>query len=96
MKVIKWVYNRKMQKIITWFLNQIKAQDFFAEKVSLTQNGEKDYRSKLGGCVSILAFAGLVLYGLLQMLNLYFNPVYNSLPVTIDYDYNMNIDVDWR
>ena len=69
-----------------WFLNQIKAQDYFANKVTLTQKGKKDFRSLIGGVVSIITCLSVVAYGLWQMHDLYFHPVYNSYPVTYDFD----------
>ena len=49
-----------------WLEKQIKAQDYFAEKVSLTQNGNKEFRSMCGGIVSILTCVLVVIYGLLN------------------------------
>ena len=69
------------------FLNTIKSQDYFAERVSLTQDGKTTYRSVIGGIVSIFICVSVVGYGLSQVLDLYFNPVYNALPITYDYDY---------
>ena len=69
------------------FLNTIKSQDYFAKRVSLTQDGKTTYRSACGGIVSIFTCVGVVGYGLSQVMDLYFNPVYNSLPITYDYDY---------
>ena len=85
------VYNRKKNKMCDWFKNQVKAQDYFAEKVTLTQGGNTEYRSLLGGCASILTCFGVVAYGYQHVLDLYFHPKYSQYPVTYDYDYGQTI-----
>ena len=82
--------------MFTWITNQIKAQDYFAERVSLTQKGNKDFKSFCGGLVSIITCASVFVYGLLRVLDLYCNPEYNSYPVTVDFDYDKVIKVDWQ
>ena len=72
----------------------VEAQDYFANKVTLTQGGVKDYQSKLGGCVSILTFLSVFVYGAMQIEDLYFHPVYNSYPVLYDYNYDKTVKWD--
>ena len=79
---------------LTWFENQIKAQDYFAEKVTLTQGGDKLHRSLCGGIASICTWIGVFVYGLMQVHDLYYHPDYNSFPVTYDFDYSKKIEVD--
>ena len=53
--------------MLDWTTNQIKLRDYFAEKVTFTINGKKDYRSFCGGVVSILTCAIIAVYGIVQI-----------------------------
>ena len=77
-----------------WTKKQKKAQDYFAEIVSLTQDGKRRYRSFCGGLVSIITCTAIFVYGLMQLHEIYYHPVYNSYPATVDYDYDKTVKWD--
>ena len=62
----------------------------------MTHGGRDAFRTLIGGLVSILTVGIIIAYGCREMFKEYYNPVYNQLPTTFDFNYKKTIDMDWR
>ncbi len=77
-----------MSGLLQWFMENVRKQDYFAMKVTLTFKGEKAYKSFCGGVVTIVVFAAIIAQTIYQMHSCQKNPIYENYPPRYNYDYD--------
>ena len=64
----------------------MRGLDLFGMPVQLTHQGQRTYKTGLGGCVSLILILALVAMAITQFNQVYYYPEFKALPP--DYDFS--------